>query len=90
MEVVVILEKSLTVAEATDVKVYNARRQDYSFKRKYTIEMGEIIDSSVMHLEALKSFVVRPSLKQRKKYPAISSSKATMMKVSDQLFWCNR
>jgi isocitrate dehydrogenase len=70
MEVVIFTdEKSPNKLEATDVKVnLFPRRQDYSFKRKYTIEkVGEIIDSSVMHLEALKSFVAKAIAETKKK-----------------------
>jgi isocitrate dehydrogenase len=58
MEVVIILEKSVTVAEATDVKICSQDGKITVLKESTPLKVGEIIDSSVMHLEALKSFVV--------------------------------
>jgi isocitrate dehydrogenase len=53
-------------------------------KESTPLKVGEIIDSSVMHLEALKSFVT--TIEAKEKISCYRSSKATMMKVSDQLF----
>jgi isocitrate dehydrogenase len=69
MEVVILRkEKSLTVAGSDWCQnwICFPRRQITVLKESTPLKVGEIIDSSVMHLEALKSFAI-PSLKQRKK-----------------------
>jgi isocitrate dehydrogenase len=53
-------EKSVTVAKATDVKIEFVQDGKITVLKESTpLKVGEIIDSSVMHLEALKSFVAK-------------------------------
>jgi len=54
-------EKSVTVAEATDVKIEFVGKDGSTsvLKASTPLKAGEIIDSSVMNLNALKSFVAK-------------------------------
>ncbi len=52
------------------------------------LKAGEVIDSSVMHLSALKSFVERAIAEAKEKDVLLSAHlKATMMKVSDPIIF---
>ncbi|UFH34021.1 NADP-dependent isocitrate dehydrogenase [Flavobacterium acetivorans] len=83
-------EQSLTIAEATDVKIEFVAKDGSStvLKASTPLKAGEIIDSSVMHLNALKSFVAK-TIEEAKKNNVLLSVhlKATMMKVSDPIIF---
>ncbi|MEN9656096.1 MAG: hypothetical protein RL311_1035, partial [Bacteroidota bacterium] len=83
-------EKSVTVAEATDVKIEFVGKDGSTsvLKASTPLKAGEIIDSSVMNLNALKSFVAK-TFKEAKEQGLLLSVhlKATMMKVSDPIIF---
>ena len=83
-------EKSVTVAEATDVKIEFISKDGTTtvLKASTPLKVGEIIDSSVMNLNALKSFVAK-TIKEAKEQNVLLSVhlKATMMKVSDPIIF---
>ncbi|MEZ7513673.1 NADP-dependent isocitrate dehydrogenase [Flavobacterium frigidarium] len=83
-------EKSVTMNEATDVKIeFVAEDGTTTVLRESTaLKVGEIIDSSVMHLQALKSFVSKAIAEAKEKNVLLSVHlKATMMKVSDPIIF---
>ena len=83
-------EKSVTIAEATDVKIEFVSKDGAItvLKASTPLKLGEIIDSSVMNLKALKSFVAK-TIKEAKEQNVLLSVhlKATMMKVSDPIIF---
>jgi isocitrate dehydrogenase len=83
-------EKSLTLADATDVKIEFVAKDGTAtvLKASTPLKSGEIIDSSVLHLNELKSFVAK-TIKEAKEQNILLSVhlKATMMKVSDPLIF---
>ena len=83
-------EKSVTVAEASDVKIEFVGKDGSTsvLKASTPLKAGEIIDSSVMNLNALKSFVAK-TIKEAKEQGILLSVhlKATMMKVSDPIIF---
>lgn len=83
-------EKSITVADATDVKIEFVSKDGSTtvLKASTPLKAGEIIDSSVMNLNALKSFVAK-TIEEAKKLNVLLSVhlKATMMKVSDPIIF---
>src|SRR6187402_169874 len=83
-------EKSITLADATDVKIEFVAKDGTAtvLKASTPLKSGEIIDSSVMHLNALKSFVAK-TIKDAKEKNILFSVhlKATMMKVSDPIIF---
>ena len=83
-------EKSVTVADATDVKIEFVGKDGSTsvLKASTPLKAGEIIDSSVMNLNALKSFVAK-TIKEAKEQSILLSVhlKATMMKVSDPIIF---
>ena len=83
-------EKSITVSDATDVKIEFVGKDGTTtiLKASTPLKAGEIIDSSVMHLNALKSFVAK-TIKEAKAQDLLVSVhlKATMMKVSDPIIF---
>lgn len=83
-------EKSVTVAEATDVKIEFVGKDGSTsvLKASTPLKAGEIIDSSVMNLNALKSFVAK-TIQEAKEQGLLLSVhlKATMMKVSDPIIF---
>src|SRR6187402_1023755 len=83
-------EKSITLADATDVKIEFVAKDGTTtvLKASTPLKSGEIIDSSVMHLNALKSFVAK-TIKDAKEKNILFSVhlKATMMKVSDPIIF---
>ena len=83
-------EKSITVSDATDVKIEFVDKDGSTtvLKASTPLKAGEIIDSSVMHLNALKSFVAK-TIKETKDQNVLLSVhlKATMMKVSDPIIF---
>ncbi|MDG2433960.1 NADP-dependent isocitrate dehydrogenase [Flavobacterium sp.] len=83
-------EKSVTIAEATDVKIEFVGEDGTTtvLKASTPLKVGEIIDSSVMHLQALKSFVKTAIAEAKEKNILLSVHlKATMMKVSDPIIF---
>ncbi|MEN9908195.1 MAG: hypothetical protein RLZZ540_1344 [Bacteroidota bacterium] len=83
-------EQSLTVAEATDVKIEFVAQDGTTtvLKASTPLKAGEIIDSSVMHLNALKSFVAKTIAEAKAQGVLLSVHlKATMMKVSDPIIF---
>ena len=83
-------EKSLTIAEATDVKIEFVANDGSStvLKANTALKVGEIIDSSVMNITALKSFIAKTLNEAREKNVLLSVHlKATMMKVSDPIIF---
>jgi isocitrate dehydrogenase len=83
-------EQSLTVAEATDVKIEFVAQDGTAtvLKASTPLKAGEIIDSSVMHLNALKSFVTKTIAEAKAQGVLLSVHlKATMMKVSDPIIF---
>ena len=83
-------EKSVTIAEATDVKIEFFAKDGSTtvLKASTPLKVGEIIDSAVMNLNALKSFVAK-IIKEAKEQNLLFSVhlKATMMKVSDPIIF---
>jgi isocitrate dehydrogenase len=83
-------EKSVTLTEANDVKIEFVAKDGSTtvLKASTPLKAGEIIDSSVMHLNALKSFVAK-TIKEAKEQNVLLSVhlKATMMKVSDPIIF---
>lgn len=83
-------EKSLTLADATDVRIEFVAKDGTAtvLKASTPLKSGEIIDSSVLHLNALKTFVSK-TIKEAKEQNILLSVhlKATMMKVSDPLIF---
>jgi isocitrate dehydrogenase len=83
-------EKSITLSDATDVKIEFISKDGTAtvLKASTPLKSGEIIDSSVLHLNTLKSFVAK-AIKEAKEQNILLSVhlKATMMKVSDPLIF---
>ena len=83
-------EKSVTVTDATDVKIEFVGKDGVTtvLKASTHLKAGEIIDSSVMHLNALKSFVAKTIQEAKEQNLLLSVHlKATMMKVSDPIIF---
>jgi isocitrate dehydrogenase len=83
-------EKSITVSDVTDVKIEFVGKDGAStvLKASTPLKSGEIIDSSVLNINALKSFVAK-TIKEAKEQNILLSVhlKATMMKVSDPIIF---
>ena len=83
-------EKSITIAEATDVKIefFGEDESSTVLKASTPLKSGEIIDTSVMNITALKSFIAKTINEAREKNVLLSVHlKATMMKVSDPIIF---
>ncbi|OOG77959.1 NADP-dependent isocitrate dehydrogenase [Flavobacterium sp. A45] len=83
-------EKSITLADATDVKIEFVAKDGTTtvLKPSTSLKSGEIIDSSVLSLNALKSFVAKTIIEAKEQNLLLSVHlKATMMKVSDPLIF---
>jgi isocitrate dehydrogenase len=83
-------EKSVTVAEATDVKIEFVGKDGATtiLKASTPLKAEEIIDTSVMNLKALKSFVATVITEAKKENVLLSVHlKATMMKISDPIIF---
>ena len=83
-------EKSLTVPEATDVKIEFIGTDGTTsvLKASTPLKEGEIIDTSVMSLSALKSFVAKTIAEAKQENVLFSVHlKATMMKISDPIIF---
>ena len=83
-------EKSLTVAEANDIKIEFVGKDGSTklLKESTPLKAGEIIDSAVLNINALKSFIAK-AIKEAKEQNVLLSVhlKATMMKVSDPIIF---
>jgi isocitrate dehydrogenase len=83
-------EKSVTVSAVNDVKIEFVAIDGSTtvLKESTPLKTGEIIDSSVMNLNALKSFIAQ-TIKEAKDQGVLLSVhlKATMMKVSDPIIF---
>jgi isocitrate dehydrogenase len=83
-------EKSVTVAEANDAKIeFVAKDGSITVLKASTpLKAGEIIDSSVLNITALKAFVTEAIAEAKKEGVLLSVHlKATMMKVSDPIIF---
>ncbi|MFV8366162.1 NADP-dependent isocitrate dehydrogenase [Flavobacterium sp. XS1P27] len=83
-------EKSITISDATDVKIEFVAKDGSTtvLKASTPLKAGEIIDSSVMNLNALKTFVAKTIAEAKKLNVLLSVHlKATMMKVSDPIIF---
>ena len=83
-------EKSITVSNATDVSIVHTDSENITtvLKSKIPILDGEIIDATVMNLNALKSFLIAEIKDAKDKGVLLSlHMKATMMKVSDPIIF---
>ena len=83
-------EKSITIADATDIKIEFVGKDGNTtvLKASTPLKSGEIIDSSVMSLKALKSFVANAIEEAKKENVLLSVHlKATMMKISDPIIF---
>ncbi len=83
-------EKSVTVSDVTDVKIEFVDQNGNTtlLKASTPLKAGEIIDTSVMNLNALK-VVVAKTIQEAKEQNVLLSVhlKATMMKVSDPIIF---
>ena len=83
-------EQSVTVSQETDVKIefVGTGGTTTVLKASTPLKAGEIIDSSVMNIAALKSFVAK-TIEEAKAQNILLSVhlKATMMKVSDPIIF---
>ena len=83
-------EKSVTVSNATDVRIVHTDSENITtvLKSKIPILDGEIIDATAMNLNALKSFLIAEIKDAKDKGVLLSlHMKATMMKVSDPIIF---
>jgi isocitrate dehydrogenase len=83
-------EKSVTVSDATDVKIEFVDQNGNTtvLKASTPLKAGEIIDTSVMNLNALKVFVAKTIQEAKEQNLLLSLHlKATMMKVSDPIIF---
>lgn len=83
-------EKSVTVSEATEVKIEFVDQNGNAtvLKASTPLKAGEIIDTSVMNLNALKTFVAKTIQEAKDEKVLLSVHlKATMMKVSDPIIF---
>jgi len=83
-------ENSTTVASDGTFRIvfYGKDGSEKVLKDNSPLLAGEIIDSSVMHLDALKAFVEKAIAEAKEKDVLLSAHlKATMMKVSDPIIF---
>jgi isocitrate dehydrogenase len=83
-------EKSVTVSSATDVSIEFVAKDGTTtvLKASTPLKAGEIIDSSVLNVNALKSFVAQVIQEAKEQNVLVSVHlKATMMKVSDPIIF---
>ncbi|MFV0152111.1 NADP-dependent isocitrate dehydrogenase [Empedobacter falsenii] len=83
-------ENSTTLENATDytIKFYGEDGSVQELKAAAPLKAGEVIDSSVMNLNSLKSFVQEAIQEAKDKNVLLSAHlKATMMKVSDPVIF---
>ena len=83
-------EKSITVANATNVSIVHTNHNNKTTTLKSNIALldGEIIDATVMSVKALKQFLIAEINDAKDKDVLFSlHMKATMMKVSDPIIF---
>ncbi|MCP1995996.1 NADP-dependent isocitrate dehydrogenase [Flavobacterium sp. HSC-61S13] len=83
-------EKSITLTDAQNYKIEftDAQGQKQVLKDFAPLKAGEVIDSSVLNLNALKAFVAKEIQVAKEKNVLLSVHlKATMMKVSDPIIF---
>jgi isocitrate dehydrogenase len=83
-------EKSVTVGEANDVKIEFVAKDGTTtvLKASTPLKAGEIIDTSVLNVKALKSFIAKTIQEAKEQNVLLSVHlKATMMKVSDPIIF---
>ncbi len=83
-------EKSVTLTDAEQYKIefIDAQGQKQVLKDFAPLKAGEVIDSSVLNLSALKAFVAKEIQLAKEKNVLLSVHlKATMMKVSDPIIF---
>ena len=82
-------EQSVTLADATEYKIiFKEGANETVLKDFAPLLKGEIIDSSVMSIKALKAFVADAIAEAKAKDVLLSAHlKATMMKVSDPIMF---
>ncbi len=83
-------EKSITLAEATDVKIELVQKDGavQTLKEKVALLKGEIIDATVMNKKALIAFLKEQVAAAKEEGVLFSlHMKATMMKVSDPIIF---
>ncbi|MGV0833050.1 NADP-dependent isocitrate dehydrogenase [Empedobacter brevis] len=83
-------ENSTTLENATDytIKFYGEDGSVQELKAAAPLKAGEVIDSSVMNLNSLKSFVQEAIEEAKDKNVLLSAHlKATMMKISDPVIF---
>jgi isocitrate dehydrogenase len=83
-------ETSTTVAQATEVRIEFVAADGATkvLKEKLALEAGEVIDSAVMHVAALRDFYARTIDEAKREGVLLSLHlKATMMKVSDPVMF---
>jgi isocitrate dehydrogenase len=83
-------EKSTTLAQATNVSIQFVANDGQAtvLKEKVSVLAGDVIDSAVMHVAALRTFFSH-AIKEAQNQDALLSLhlKATMMKVSDPVMF---
>ena len=83
-------EKSLTIADATEVKIIfkGVDGSEQTLKSSFPIQSGEIIDAAAMSKSTLRSFALE-QMEDAKSSGVLFSLhlKATMMKVSDPILF---
>ena len=83
-------EKSTTLAQATNVTIQFVANDGHAtvLKEKVSVLAGEVIDSAVMRVAALRTFFSH-TIKEAENQDALLSLhlKATMMKVSDPVMF---
>ena len=83
-------EQSVTLANATEVSIqlHQDNGEVVTMKSNFAIQAGEVIDSSVMSVAALRSFIT-DAINDAKANDVLLSlhMKATMMKVSDPIIF---
>ena len=83
-------ENSTTLENATEytIKFYGDNGEEKVLKTAAPLKAGEVIDSSVMNLNSLRSFVQEAIQEAKDKNVLLSAHlKATMMKVSDPVIF---
>ena len=83
-------EKSITIGAATEVHIVHtdASNNRTTLKSNITLLDGEIIDATVMSIQALKTFLDTEIINAKKQGVLFSlHMKATMMKVSDPIIF---
>ncbi|WP_439880311.1 NADP-dependent isocitrate dehydrogenase [Pontibacter sp. MBLB2868] len=83
-------EKSVVADKATDVRIefVDANGNTKVLKEKIALKEGEVMDSSVMHVDALNDFFEKAIAEAKEDNILLSLHlKATMMKVSDPIMF---